>query len=219
MHYLRSRSQRFWQLVVIGCLCFVIIGSLLLNIFRLVAASTQPVDAFFVLGGSITREIRVAQLAKQYPQIPILISQGSEDPCIWLIFQKQNAFHHQIWLEKCAHNTFTNFFYSVPIFRQWQVHKIKLITSPSHLPRAKWMAQIILGANGIWVEPEIVTEKGVPGNRESHLKTGLDVARSLLWALVSQVIRPHCHNLKRLIDVDMNSLYRSGFHCEYRPRY
>lgn len=46
---------------------------------------------FFVLGGSIWQEIYVVQLANQYPHIPILISSGSEDPCIWLILQREGA--------------------------------------------------------------------------------------------------------------------------------
>lgn len=51
---------------------------LLINTLSLGLAVSQPVDAFFVLGGSIQREIYVAQLDQKYPEIPILISQGSQ---------------------------------------------------------------------------------------------------------------------------------------------
>ncbi|MGB3208787.1 MAG: hypothetical protein WBB28_27670 [Crinalium sp.] len=53
---------------------------LLINTLSLGLAASRPVDAFFVLCGSIQREIYVAQLAQKYPEIPILISQGSQEP-------------------------------------------------------------------------------------------------------------------------------------------
>jgi len=208
--------NHLWQLLqkLTFGFCFVIGTWLVFTTITLVFASFRPVDAFFVLGGSIRREIYVVQQAKQYPQIPILISHGSPDPCIWLIFQRELADLQKVWLEKCANSTFENFYYSIPILRRWGVHKVMLITSQSHLPRAKWMAQILLGAHGIWVELEIVQESGIPGNRESRLKTGLDLGRSLLWAILSQVIQPQCSNVTRLAEVDMQAWQNRGFKCE-----
>jgi hypothetical protein len=180
----------------------------------LVLASSKPVDALFVLGGSIRREIYVAKLTKQYPKSQILISQGSPEPCIWLIFQKEKAPMKNVTLEKCADSTFDNFYYGIPILRRWNVHKVMLITSPTHLPRAKWLGQILLGAHGIWMETEIVQERGIPGNREFGVKTGLDVTRSLFWAGLSQIIQPQCQEVKRLEDVNIEAWQRRGFHCE-----
>lgn len=177
-------------------------------------ASQGPVDAILVLGGSITREIHVAELAKQYPQTPILISKGSLDPCVLLIFQRSQAPWQNVLLEKCANSTFGNFYFSLPILQQWQVDKIKVVTSPTHLPRAIWLAQIILGSHGIWVEPDIVKEQGVPGNRESFLVTAVDVTRALVWAVVSHFYTPECTNLIRLSDVDLNAWKLKGFNCE-----
>jgi uncharacterized SAM-binding protein YcdF (DUF218 family) len=187
---------------------------LLINSFRLLAAASEPVDAFFVLGGGIRREIYVAQLAKQHPDIRVLISQGSEDPCILLVFQREQAPIRQVWLEKCADSTFDNFYFNIPTLHQWGVRKVKLITSPSHLPRARWMAQIMLGAHGIWVDTEIAREEGKPGNRESILKTGLDITRSLVWAVLSQVIQPRCLKLVPLHAVDLDAWRNSGFKCD-----
>ncbi|MDM9383332.1 YdcF family protein [Chlorogloeopsis sp. ULAP01] len=194
--------------------------SLLLSIWlvfitiTLVSASSKPVDALFVLGGSIRREIYVAKLTKYYPQTQILISQGSADPCIWLIFQRELAPMNNVTLEKCADSTFDNFYYGIPILRRWNVHKVMLITSPTHLPRAKWLGQILFGAHGMWMETEIVQELGIPGNREFWVKTGLDMTRSLLWAGLSQIIQPQCLEVKRLEDVDMETWQRQGFRCE-----
>ena len=77
---------------------------------KLSVASGQPVDTFFVLGGSIKREMYVTELAKQNPDIRILISTGSDDPCILKLFEREQAPTQQVWLEKCANSTFDNFF-------------------------------------------------------------------------------------------------------------
>lgn len=214
----RASFRRWRRLLLLGIAIFsVILGTWLLTIMlTLRSAASGPVDAYFVLGGSIRREIYVAQLAKEYPQSRILISQGSPEPCILLIFQRENAPIERVWLEKCADSTFGNFYYGVPILREWGVKKVKLITSATHLPRAKWLAQILLGAHGIWVEPEIVPEQGIPGNRESSFKTGLDLSRSLLWAVVSQVYQPKCSKLIPLKDVDIKDWRQRGFKCEHQ---
>ncbi|MEH2254580.1 YdcF family protein [Nostoc sp.] len=215
---IKRNSANLWQVLqkLTSGLYFILGTWLIFTTITLVFASLQPVDTFLVLGGSIHRETYVAQQAKQYPQTPILISHGSPDPCIWLIFQRELAVLENVWLEKCANSTFENFYYGIPILRRWGVHKVMMITSSSHLPRAKWMAQILLGAHGIWVETEIVQELGVPGNHESWAKTGLDVTRSLFWAILSQIIQPQCSNVTRLTQVDMQAWQHRGFHCEHQ---
>jgi uncharacterized SAM-binding protein YcdF (DUF218 family) len=195
------------------------LGTLLLSLLfnlavRLPFNASSPEDAIFVLGGSIKREIYAAQLARQYPNIPILISQGSRDPCIWMIFRQETPRLQQVWLEKCANSTFGNFFFSLPILRRWGVHKVLLVTSYSHLPRAKWMGQILLGAQGIATNIYVVGGPDIPGNRESWWKTGLDVTRSLIWAVFSQVIQPSCSQVMQLSEVDIQAWRDRGFTCE-----
>ncbi|MBE9177913.1 YdcF family protein [Oculatella sp. LEGE 06141] len=214
-----NRVQRRWlkrRAKRAGLLVFGVLlgGWLLINSAMLRSAASQPVDAFLVLGGSIQREIHVAELARQHPETPILISTGSPVPCVWLIFQRANAPIQKVWLENCAHSTFDNFFFGLPVLQHWQTRKVQLITSPTHLPRAVWMAKILLGAHGIWVEPDIVVETGTPANREFWWKTGLDVTRSLVWAAVSQVYRPSCSSLYPLAAIDMQQWQHHNFHCE-----
>ncbi|NER24759.1 MAG: YdcF family protein [Symploca sp. SIO1C2] len=215
---LRNCLRVVWRRHLLGLgllgITFVLCGCLLNNTLKLQAAASGSVDAFLVLGGSISREIYVAELVKQYPTTKVLISQGSQDPCIWLIFQREEASIEHVWLEHCADSTFGNFYFNIPILRRWHVHKVKLITSPTHLPRAKWMAQILLGAHGIWVEVDTVEEQGIPGNQESLVKTGLDITRSLMWAVLSQGIQPQCSQLKPLAAVDLEAWRKSGFKCE-----
>ncbi|MBE9225616.1 YdcF family protein [Phormidium sp. LEGE 05292] len=219
----QKNKFRFWLrcfgkrslLIGLFVLCLVLGILLLYNSAILYAASQKPVGAILVLGGSITREIHVAQLAKQSPEIPILISHGSLAPCILLIFQRAAAPIDNVWLENCANSTFGNFYYNLPILKQWQVNKVKLVTSATHLPRAIWLAQIMLGSHGIWVELEIATEThGVPANRESFFVTTIDVTRGLIWAIVSQFHEPKCTNLIPLSQVDLNIWKMKGFKCE-----
>jgi len=210
-----QKKWRFLQRFTIGISIVVAIW-LFFTTITVIKASSQPIDAFFVLGGSIKREMYVAQLAQKYPQIPILISSGSKDPCIWLIFQRQTALTDKVWLEKCAASTFDNFYYSIPILEQWGVRKVKLITSTTHLPRAKLMAQILFGSHRMWVSPDIIQEQGIPGNREYWWKTGLDITRSIIWAGISQVIKPQCSQVIKLNDVDLQEWQSRGFKCEHQ---
>ena len=211
---LKKTNWRSLKLVVFLSLLLLLLNLLFNIIWKLPHNEKQPIDAFLVLGGSIKREIYVAQLAKQHPDIPILISHGSDDPCIFLIFQREQAPLNRVWLEKCAESTFGNFFFSLPILTRWNIHKVKLITSATHLPRAEWLAKILLGSHGISTEIDLAKENGVPGNREFVWKTGLDLTRSFFWALGSQVIKPSCSQVNQLLDTDMQMWQDKGFACE-----
>jgi uncharacterized SAM-binding protein YcdF (DUF218 family) len=211
-------KRLIWRTIVSFLIIIVLARSLDIYL-QLQDNSGKPVDAFFVLGGSIGREIYVAKLARANPEIPILISQGSKEPCIWLIFQKESAPLANVWIEKCADSTFDNFVFGLPILKKWGVHKVKIITSSTHLPRAQWMSQIFLGSQGIWAEIELAKEIGIPGNNESFPKTILDVTRSFLWAAANQVIAVKCNGIIRLIDIDMQAWREKGFKCERHQDY
>jgi|GEM_PF-1248578 hypothetical protein len=215
--WLQSKRP-LWTKLAWGILGLILALILVSGLRGLEALSHRdaPTDGVLVLGGSIRREMYSAQYARSHPQIPILISTGSLPPCIYLIFERDNAPMDRVWLENCAYSTFYNFFYSLPILERWQVHHVELITSASHLPRAIWMARISLGLHGIWVEANIVPEIGRPGNQESRLKTLLDVTRTGLWAVVSQIHSPSCDQLTPLSQVDLDYWATKGFHCEHQ---
>ncbi|MEC4892905.1 MAG: YdcF family protein [Oscillatoria sp. PMC 1051.18] len=212
-------GKKKWQILrraILSSVGLFFLGWSLAIALQLQAAASAPVGAFFELGGSIRREIYLTEIAKENPNIPILISAGSPDPCIWLIFAREQAPKEQVWLENCARNTFGNFYYSVPILHNWGVKKVKLITSETHLPRALWMARIHFGARGIWVEADLVTEEGIPGNNESIIKTTLDVTRSFFWAIISPFIQPECSQVKKLENVNIQAWRERGFKCEHQ---
>ena len=189
--------------------------SLLFNLtVRLPLNAEQPIDAVLVLGGSMQREFEAAKLASQSSEIPIIISQGSSVPCLSRLFKKQGARTKKVWLERCANSTFGNFFFSTPILRRWGVHKVLVITSPTHLPRAQLLAKIHLESQGIAFEMDVVQESGIPGNREWWLKTYIDVARSGIWAFFAQVIQPPCSRFIELDKVDLKKWRKGGFSCE-----
>ncbi len=210
---LRRQGIKFFSLGLVG---FIIL-SLVINLAVIAPGNAKkPIDAILVLGGSIRREMYAASIADQYPGVPILVSQGSQDPCILILFQRARQPIDRVWLEKCANTTFSNFLFSVPILKSWGAHKVKVITSASHLPRAEWMARIHLNSRGMAVEMDIPRERGVPGNTESKLKTALDVIRSLIWSVVAQVISPPCWAVVNLKDVDLPYWQDGGFYCEYQ---
>jgi len=211
-----SRWRQFsWA--ILGVLGLLLAAWLLPLALRLQANARAPVDGLLVLGGSVRREIYLTERVKAYPEAKVLISNGSPPPCVWLIFERDRAPKDKVWLEGCARNTFGNFYFCAPILADWQVRRVKLITSETHLPRALWLAQIHLGARGIWVEPDIAPEIGVPANWEAWWKTVLDVSRSLLWAAVGQIwpAQP-CDRLLALADVDMEAWRQQGFKCEHQ---
>ena len=203
------RPQMWLWLSLLAVTCWLsVVGT------QLYRHAQQPVDAILVLGGSIRREIAIAETVAQGSDLPILISQGSLPPCIRLVFERAAAPLDQVWLEECADSTFDNYRYSLPTLKQWQARHVRVVTSPTHLPRAQWLAQTMLGSHGIWVEMQLVTETGVPGNVEHPVKTGLDVVRSLGWALISQVYHPPCPRLTPLATVDLQAWQAEGFACE-----
>lgn len=215
-----GRWRQILKWVLRGLLGLIVTIAIALS-SQLYRHAHQPTDAILVLGGSIQREIHGAELAKVLPDVPILISGGSDLPCISLIFERAQASLAPVYSDRCAQNTWGNFYHSTPILRSWQAKHVRLITSGSHLPRALWMARLHLGVHGIWVEPDIVRETGRPGNQEHALKTALDLVRtfgSALWSL-REAAQPHCPLERPAASQDFaqwQQLKPGKVHCEHQ---
>lgn len=217
---LAIRKAPKWIVFAITAFLFAIALKILVNVTYLLPQNSQkPVDAIFVLGGSIEREIYVAELANPYPDLPILISRGSDTPCLQKIFLRLQARMENVWLEDCANSTFENFLFGVPLIRHWGTHKVKVITSSTHLPRAQWMAQIQFGAQGIAVEIALADGQGIPGNQESTLKTVLDLTRSIVWGGLAQVISPTCSKVRELSQFNLKDWGGKPYRCERNLRF
>jgi uncharacterized SAM-binding protein YcdF (DUF218 family) len=214
----RKRYVRIFQKMAIVILSLIFAFLAFNFLVRVPINALKPVDAIFVLGGSVHREVHAAQLAKKYPNVPVLISHGSDDPCILATFRQERARLSDVWLETCSDSTFDNFLFGVPILDRWKAHKVILVSSGSHLKRATWMAKILLGARGIALVVDPAQEKGVAGNQESNLKTSLDLARSAIWAFFSQFLKPSCRNFSELKNLDLKSWQQKTYRCEsYQP--
>ena len=208
----RHRHQR-WPWLVLLAAAMIWLSSLATQLYH---HAQKPPDAVLVLGGSIRREIVVADALAQGNDLLVLISHGAQPPCTRLVFDRVAAPINQVWLETCAESTFDNYRYSLPTLQQWGVEHVVVVTSPTHLPRAQWLAQILLGSHVIWVEMQLVEEIGIPANVENPLKTLLDVGRSLGWAIISQVYQPECQKVFPLTDVDLAEWTAKGFRCEHQ---
>lgn len=195
-------------------LLLMVMGWLIVSAIALTQSAMQPIDGVLVLGGSIQREIYAAELSMRHPQLPVLISQGSDAPCIRKIFERDQSPVHRVWLEQCADSTFGNFYFGLPILQAWGVRHVQVVTSPTHLPRALWLARVMLSSHGIWVTPSLVEETGVPGNQESWWKTSLDVSRGGLWAVAGLFYRPKCNDILPLSQVDLSSWNSEVVQCE-----
>ena len=212
----KALSSLMWGgILIVSLLSF----SLLANLLQARQNLSQPVSAYLVLGGSIMREIHTAQLVRLQPDMPVIISTGSDEPCIFFIFEREQANMDNVWLEKCADSTLTNFVFSIPIMKQWGAKKVKVITTETHLPRAFFLSHILLNSQGLAVDLEAIPEQeGVSANVEKDWKTFLDITRSLGWALISQLISVPCDNLIKLTDINLSKWYERGFHCETRAK-
>lgn len=141
--------------------------------------SPQP-QAILMLGGTILgeRETFTAEFARWYPSLKIWISSGISPNKIRRIFQASGISDSRLYLDYRATDTVTNFTTLVPDFKQHKIQHLYLITSKEHIPRAKAIATIVLGSQGIAFTP-----LAVPSNQleESNLTIVRDAVRSVLW--------------------------------------
>jgi uncharacterized SAM-binding protein YcdF (DUF218 family) len=175
-----SLIKRYWFYTLIG----YILTLLLIIPVRLaiaVAFAPQP-QAFLILGGDPARETFTAEFAKWYPSLEIWVSSPPDIKKLREVFQIAGIPSTRLHIDTRAVDTVTNFTSLVADFQQQHIQHLCLITSDYHMPRAKAIAIIILGSQGITFTPV-----SVPSNqpKESLLRVLRDIARSFLWILTS----------------------------------
>ena len=94
------------------------------------------------------------------------------------IFQEAGILDREFYLDRRATDTVTNFTTLVADFKKRKFKHIYLITSDFHMPRAKAIAFVVLGSQGITYTPVSVASNTPP---ESQLKIVRDLGRSFLW--------------------------------------
>jgi uncharacterized SAM-binding protein YcdF (DUF218 family) len=168
--------KQYWILALAG---FILILLLVIPI-RLAIASYQAPQpqAILILGGGTDREQFTAEFAQKHPSLDIWLSSGSLPTLAQSIFQAANIPRDRLHLDYRAVDTVTNFTTLVPDFKQRRIQHLYLITSNFHIPRAKVIATLVLGSQGITFTP-ISVPSSYP--KESIFRLFRDGGRSLVW--------------------------------------
>jgi uncharacterized SAM-binding protein YcdF (DUF218 family) len=191
----------------------LIVGFILFRLVQfLQAMSIAEPQAYLVLGGAAQREVWAARLKKEHPERPVLISGGSPDPCLYLMFEKQGSPMNQVWTEHCSRDTFDNFYYSLPILEKWGMRKVAVVTDYPQLRRAMPLAHILFASHGM----AAVLERSPKdmGDHRGAADTIALAAAGLGWAIVSQFYQPQCRELVDVSRVDMRFWDAAGFDCQ-----
>lgn len=168
--------KKYWLFGLTGLiLTFLLIIPLRLEIAKIQAPVPQ---AFLILGGDHAREQLTAELAQWYPSLEIWVSSPSDPEKARKIFQSLDIPDTRIHIDRRAVDTVTNFTSLVNDFKQRHFQHLFLITSDYHMPRAKAIATLILGSQGIAFTAVSVTSTQP---KESVLRILRDIARCLLW--------------------------------------
>ncbi|MDB9374988.1 YdcF family protein [Nodularia sphaerocarpa] len=169
-------KQKYGFLIIAG----FILALLSIIPIRLAIAtyqSPQP-QAILTLGGSPEREEFTAEFAQKHPQLDIWVSSGSSPETALAIFENADIAQQRLHLDQRAVDTVTNFTTLVEDFQHHHIQHIYLITSAYHMPRAKAIATIVLGSQGITFTPVPIPSQKP---RESIVRIVRDSGRSLLW--------------------------------------
>lgn len=137
-------------------------------------------QAILTLGGDSlgVREQFTAEFAHWYPSLKIWVSSGMVPNQAWKIFRDAGIPDNRVHLDYRATDTVTNFTTLVSDFKQDKIQHLYIITSDYHMPRAKAIATIVLGSQGIAFTPLSIQSNTPP---ESQFRIWRDCVRALLW--------------------------------------
>jgi uncharacterized SAM-binding protein YcdF (DUF218 family) len=170
----RRRRRALVPLMIIGVPIALLFGHYQWRVL------TEPADAILVLGGALDREAFAARFAQEHSQLPLWVSSGSNPEYAEWLYGGAGISPDRYRLDYRASDTVTNFTTLVADLKLKGVDKVYLVTSSYHMRRARLIGDIVLGCNGIAVEP-IVVESSLP--EESLGKALRDGARALVWLM------------------------------------
>ena len=178
-----KRGRSSWKFnLFLGAivLIFSFIGIISINLAIARWQYPQP-QAILTLGGHPDREALAAKLASHNPQLIVWVSTGSDYKIANRIFLDAGIPPNRYFLDYRATDTVTNFTTLVEDFKQYHIKHLYLITSNYHIPRARAIATIILGSQGIAFTLISIVDSTKPHPNESIGKILRDVGRSILW--------------------------------------
>lgn len=135
-------------------------------------------DTILTLGGGVTRETFTADFAQANPGLDIWVSTGISPRHAQQIFEEARIPTEQVYLDRRAIDTVTNFTSLVKDFKERGIRHVYLITSDFHMRRSTTIAFFVFGSQGIAYTPI-----AIPSNQpdESLVRVARDVGRSILW--------------------------------------
>ena len=155
-------------------------------------------QAIFVLGSDSQRMEFAAQFWRSHKDLDIWVSDcASNLNYDRLIFERFGVPDERLRLDGRATDTVTNFTTLAEDFVEHNIQHIYLITSDYHMSRARAIATIVLGSEGI-----VVTPLAVPSSdekSESLVRVVRDCGRSLLWIVTGRTgasLNPNLQILK-----------------------
>lgn len=153
-------------------------------------ATTKPPSVIAVIGGGVVREIAAAQLAGEYPKIPVIVLGGSSRACLSEIFTEQRGIPaNRVRGDYRSTSTLTNFTTLVPYLESGQLHKVLVVTDGGGWQRARTLGAIVLGSRGIAMQSALVEGPGSTRG-ESVGKTTLEAILAIGWTLLGDLGLP-----------------------------
>jgi len=192
---------------------------------RLQQSQTEPPTAIAVLGGGVKREIAAAQLARRYPGLPVLVLGGSSQACLERIFALERGIPmNRVMAEYRSAATLTNLTALTALLGQGKAQKVLLVTDRGNWERARTLANLVLGGNGIAFVPALIAGSGsindnTPLRGESEQKTLLQSLLALGWLLVGDAVLPERMNNPPARAAQLEKLPESGACTDGYPAY
>ena len=178
---LLTKLRKF--IIIAAIAVFVsIIGIIPIKIAIAYYRSPNP-QAIFTLGGGQEREVFTAKFALKHPDLPIWVSSGTKEMLAREIFQEIGVDNRRVYIDRRATDTVTNFTTLVKTFKQQNIQHIYLITDDFHMPRAKAIAFLVFGSQGIVYTPVSLDTDELP---EPKFKIIRDLGRSFIWIFTNR---------------------------------
>jgi uncharacterized SAM-binding protein YcdF (DUF218 family) len=174
--------KRQFVFIFLTALIVILLVTIPLRLAIATCQSPRP-QAILTLGGTPEREQFTAKFAQTYPDLPIWISSGSTPEKVREIFRNAGTTEANLHIDRRAVDTVTNFTTLVKDFQKEHIQHLYLITSCSHMPRAKAIAIIVLGSHGIAFTPICLHSWGNP---ESKVRIWRDVGRAFFWLMTGR---------------------------------
>ncbi len=180
MYIFRRKRNGYRIYRLISCALILLLLSIIPARLAIAYYQTPLPQAILTLGGPPDREEFTAQFAQTYPSLEIWVSSGIPPKQSRAIFRAAGIPDTRVHIDRRAVDTVTNFTSLVADFKRLEIHHIYLITTDFHMPRAKAIATIVLGSQGIAFTPVSIPSKQPT---ESWVRILRDSGRALLWII------------------------------------